>query len=337
MVQYQYARDEGGEVQSADSLRGTTTTGSHFQCISCKNSMIAKVNGEKHRPHFAHRESIECNGETYLHILGKELFASKYRQCISSGDPFWIELHVPRWCRKYSKYGVGPCHKGDIGVKHDLTQYYREIRVETRDGNFIPDLSLHSKDRPDDAVYIEIAVTHFLSEEKESSGKRIIQIPLQCEGDLSPILSGIITDKVASFVGFDIRGEVIPDAECECRSIPVHVFSVYTNGKCHGRAALLSEVPGLIKRRPSLEYCNVTKIRNASFPLSGDGDLSRAFQDGLLLARQSSAPVKNCFACKYHKTAYIPGTGEPIYCPLLKRTVPSNHAAECGKFHATPI
>ena len=42
-------------------------------CSKCKESLIAKNGGTKYRPHFAHRNSSNCAGETLAHLKAKEI------------------------------------------------------------------------------------------------------------------------------------------------------------------------------------------------------------------------------------------------------------------------
>ncbi|WEH99025.1 competence protein CoiA family protein [Acinetobacter soli] len=73
MARYQYAKDQLGKVVKATDLVGKEQQ-SDFICLGCDNILIAKVNGKIKGPHFAHKNIQECNGETYLHRLGKQIF-----------------------------------------------------------------------------------------------------------------------------------------------------------------------------------------------------------------------------------------------------------------------
>jgi competence CoiA-like predicted nuclease len=61
---------------------------SDFICLGCDNILIAKVNGKIKQPHFAHKSIQECNGETYLHRLGKQVFFEVYQKCLEENEPF---------------------------------------------------------------------------------------------------------------------------------------------------------------------------------------------------------------------------------------------------------
>ena len=167
MVQYLYAVTEDKQIVSAIDLAGHTIT-EKYTCISCENELTAKVNGKKLAPHFAHKIQIECNGETYLHKLAKLTFYNTYIKCINDGKPYTIELKQTKECRKYKSLLFKNCNLGEFEKKHNLINYYSNIVMEKRDGEFIPDLLLSSNKNPKDKIYIEIAVTHFLSEKKRT-------------------------------------------------------------------------------------------------------------------------------------------------------------------------
>jgi hypothetical protein len=115
---------------------------------------------------------------------------------------------------------------GDEEHEYDLTQFYSELKVEKRDNTFIPDVSLHNKSR-NDLIYIEIAVSHFLSEVKMASEKRIIEIPIRNEDDIEVIRNARLTSSNARFQGFVPKVNSIPDSECLCAKKKVYAFYVY--------------------------------------------------------------------------------------------------------------
>ena len=140
MARYQYAKDQLGQVVRAIDLVGKEQH-SDFICLGCDNILIAKVNGKIKQPHFAHKIIQECNGETYLHRLGKQVFFDVYRKCLEENEPFYITFHVPKKCNKFRRSIRKNCDLGFIEKKFDLTEYFSIIEVEKREENFIPDLN----------------------------------------------------------------------------------------------------------------------------------------------------------------------------------------------------
>jgi len=100
MIQYQYAKDELGNIVTAEELAGSKVQVKYY-CVGCQNELIARVNGKIRRPHFSHKAQVECSPETYLHRLGKSVFVETYKQCLENQTPFIIELTHSKRCNKY--------------------------------------------------------------------------------------------------------------------------------------------------------------------------------------------------------------------------------------------
>lgn len=215
MIKYRYALNENGNTVCADEIAGAAVT-EKFTCLGCEGLLIAKVNGEKVRPHFAHKVQAECNGETYLHKLGKAAFFEIYTKCLRAGEPFKIHLSATKICRKFFPALMPGCNLGSVEKEYDLTAYFQDIRVERRDGEFVPDVLISNKKNPAEKVYIEIACTHFLSERKVLSGNRIIEIPIETEEDIEKIQKASLSANDALFIGFNHSTEAITDSDCRC-------------------------------------------------------------------------------------------------------------------------
>lgn len=334
MIQYHHAYNSSKELISANSLAGTDIDDT-YTCISCNRQLIARVNGKIQRPHFGHKESIgECSEESYLHKLAKDFFVKTYTECLDSNEPFIIEFIIPRTCTKYEHLIRSDCRLGEATQEYNLTQYYTEVKVETRDGEFIPDVSLHSKTRPGDNVYIEIAVTHFLSKKKASSSKRIIEIPIESEDDLAPIIERRITSHVAAFTGFHPEYTSIPDSECKCAKKRFHAFYVYENSKCRFETKELRSIQeGIHRHKQKLIYHNLVLV--------GDQEMedfyiqlerSDLFKEQVYLAKERGVNIKNCFLCKYHGISWSHESGKPIFCKTLRKDCGSNSTATCDRF-----
>ena len=168
---YNWAVDESGNLVSIDEAlvkRG------EYLCLNCEGDLIIK-NGDIRRAHFAHKTDI-CNEETYLHMLAKRKFYTHYLKCLEDNKPFNIELQQYIECDRITDPDelhcatYGPSSKSYL---YDLTKYYKEVYLETKYNEFIPDILLKSKK---DVIFVEIAVTHKCSKEKIASGIKIIEI-----------------------------------------------------------------------------------------------------------------------------------------------------------------
>lgn len=264
MVQYRYACNSSNNIVSADSLTGTEIT-DRYSCIACSRPLVAVVNGPIRSPHFRHKVSVECNGETYLHRLAKQVFKETYENCRNKLEPFIISFDTPRYCSKFKRFTGTRCELGEDNHRYDLTQYYSEVRIEERDGPFVPDISLHSVDRPTDVVYVEIAVSHFLSEAKAISANRIIEITINSEEDVDIIRKAHLSSENASFLGFHPNISTIPDAECKCAHEHVFAFYVFTTGKAYLDDGQLRELKSKIQSKSkNLKYVNIIRDKNQS-------------------------------------------------------------------------
>ena len=340
MVQYRYALDSNDRLVVADDLRGQENADA-LRCISCNQPMIARVNGKIHRPHFAHKTQAECNGETYLHQLGKRAFVETYKKCLEEGRPFTISVPTPRQCTRFR--GLATCFSKLEGCKreYDLTSYYSDIGVECIDGAFVPDVILRSKNRPLDKIYIEIAVTHFLSEAKEHSDNKIIEIPISSEEDVDHIRCGRITSENAVFIGFAPTPGIIPHDQCLCASKSVNCFYVYTSGKAFLEKAPLSDIQiKITKLKTQISYHNIfldyNDAKEWGVTLREIGAFEsirgKLFTEEVRLASERGAPIKNCFLCRYHGDNRGGKMEQSIYCKTYQKPCSSGEASQCDRY-----
>ncbi len=335
MIRYRYALNSSGEVVTAESLAGEKITDT-YTCLSCGQLLIARVNGEIRQPHFSHKAQVECNGETYLHRLAKQVFKETYEECLKDGNPFLIELNEPKVCDKYKMI---TCRTGNIGEytqQYDLTKYYTEIKVESRDGQFIPDISLHSVMRPSDVIYIEVAVSHFLSEKKIYSGKRIIEIDIEKDEDVEAIRSAKISSKDSTFIGFSPQVKAVPDSQCRCAKKMSFVFYVYDSGKARLDHCTLSSIHSYIQKNgKKIVYVNLIKDIDPDDYIEINGLVRGSlFIEQVHIAQQKLVPIRNCYLCRYHAVnRYNFLTGYSIFCKTYKKSCTSNEAATCDRYY----
>jgi len=333
MIKYRYALNENGNTVCADEIAGAAVT-EKFTCLGCEGLLIAKVNGEKVRPHFAHKVQAECNGETYLHKLGKAAFFEIYTKCLRAGEPFKIHLSATKICRKFFPALMPGCNLGSVEKEYDLTAYFQDIRVERRDGEFVPDVLISNKKNPAEKVYIEIACTHFLSERKVLSGNRIIEIPIETEEDIEKIQKASLSANDALFIGFNHSTEAITDSDCRCAAKKSFAFFVYESGKANLELNELKVVHSKARKSDKIIYSNIFfagSIESKS-PFDNQVDGGRIFIEQVELAAKRNVPIKNCYLCRYHAESYDAIRGRPIFCKTFKKACGSNEAASCERY-----
>ncbi|MBD2568519.1 competence protein CoiA family protein [Anabaena lutea] len=191
-VKYQYAINSTGRTINVDNLIASSEVRrEQFKCISCDN-LLVPVLGEKRRKHFRHKADIECSPETYLHKLAKLKFYEIYNTCLQEHQPFWIEISFTKYCSFYEEEFLVPCIFSKGKHKFDLTQYFKDIKLEPKDGSFIPDLLLSNE--KGEKIFVEIAVTHKSTLEKRQSEQRIIEININNEHDIKLINDRLLSE-----------------------------------------------------------------------------------------------------------------------------------------------
>ena len=289
---------------------------------------------KRREKHFAHKFRVECNEETYLHKLAKQTFHDTYLHCLRNNEPYEIELTHPRACTRHVKRFGTRCNLGSVTVTHDLTQYYTGIRLEKRDERFIPDVLLFSEADESNKVYIEVAVTHFLSEEKRESDNRIIEIHIENEADVEKLRAQKLSEEQASFINFTHTPSPVTDADCLCMRDTFYCLFIYSSGKSVLEDATLSEIEATCKKfGDNLTYVRLVDTRRLqTIPEPG-----LLFSQLIHEAHEKGFPVRNCLLCRFsgpNWNAFL--DNKAIFCKLKRIACTSNEAAACQKFWLRP-
>ncbi|WP_429193164.1 competence protein CoiA family protein [Aeromonas salmonicida] len=339
MAKYKFALNSKDETVSAGDIANKPVD-DVYHCLGCGNELTAKVNGQVKKPHFAHKVQIECSGETYLHNLGKQTFYQTYLKCLEHNEPFNITLISSRVCKKFRPLILTGCDIGSTKKIFDLTDYFHEVKMEKRDGQFVPDLMLYSTRNPADKIYIEIAVTHFLSEDKERSGNRIIEIPLENELDVEKISRAHLTPKDAMFIGFNQSTTAITDHECSCAQRNFYGFFVFSSGKAILLHRTLASLYYYIdQNRETIIYSNILYDRTSNDSeiygvrreelFSSSENNGSIFIEQVKLSAERGVKIRNCFLCRYRGENWDYDGKNPIFCKGKKIKCTSNEAATC--------
>jgi hypothetical protein len=333
VVKYRFAKTIDGVIVDAQSLAENDRPDVDFLCIGCDRHLIPKVKGMKRQPHFAHHPGTTCALETYLHMLGKRVFYDVFNECVASQVPFEIELQHPQVCRRFESSLGAVCVAGAGQTKlHDLTSHFNCVELEQREGEFVPDLLLTGNSNPNLKVFIEIAVTHFLTEKKATSNERIIEIPIESEEDLERIRCRKLTSKTARFINFVTESQSLVEADCRCATRAAFAFFVYTSGKC---VLDKSTLAGLVAKRQKLGD-SVTYFKLFRPPEHSQIEYIPApgpmFRQAVEQAHREGFPLKNCYLCRYQGDSFAGTADCPIYCKYFKKSCNSNEAVTCTAF-----
>ena len=210
----------------------------------------------------------------------------------------------------------------------DLTKDFCELMVEERHNSLIPDVRIYSPKR-DESIYIEIAVTHKVDENKEKKGTRIIEFLIDGEEDLSLVSAPIIPLLHEKINRYNFKDTVPIERKCggNC-STSMNVFIVYNSGKAIINNFNLKQLYGLVVSNRILFY----KILGSDDDFYGFRFLE--FQRNVIQAFEDGIQVKNCFLCRYHainENIYT-SNDNPVFCKFLRKACKSNIAADCTAF-----
>lgn len=324
-IKYKYARNCSREIVFIEDLEDTLQVRSEkFTCISCESELLPRL-GKVRQKHFAHRHSCECSKETYLHKLAKETFHREFSYCLKHRIPFFIELAVEEYCNRFEARFGSKCDTGKNARSFDLTKRYKEVVLECRDNDFIPDILLLNHDHTK-KLYVEIAVTHKVTKKKKES-QQIIEIKMRDEYDLHLIKARSIREssrvKFYNIHPIPVLGRCLGTVHCPNRA---YVFRVYDNGK----ALFFPETYPRAYEIEVIEKGRFIYCEASSYPHE---DNYRICRDKLIQIRDKGLHLKSCYLCRYHAENKSKDRKEnPVFCKFLKRGFDANYATECEYF-----
>ena len=204
-IKYQYAYDESNALVSIKDYTKESSKLHTFKCIVCGGELRPRAIDSKHRrAHFYHKEIVSCNGETYLHKLGKLYI----KQHFENSDKFCISYEVSKTCKEHNcnlrNYN---CHKEHEINQVDLKEFYDTCTIEAPIKGFVADLLLTNSKNPNiPPTLIEICVTHPCEDEKKESELKIIEISIKTEKDIENLFSdGFLSENLNKRIGNKIE------------------------------------------------------------------------------------------------------------------------------------
>lgn len=295
MIKYHNAKDKDGNIVPIEDALSRTT----YYCIGCGKEMIAKK-GKIKEHHYSHKQTLECNAETYLHKYAKHYI----KKLFDTQEHFFISYLGDEECNKVDTCTyreISQCYCSEVvRSRYDLKKYYDTCDLEAENGGYIADVLLRSSTNPErKPCFIEIAVTHPCEENKIKSGIKIVEIQIPKDSDnfeAINLLSETRYDEYyrgsrkhiqTKFFNFKKNKR----ANYCLNTTPVTVFFINANGKA--QVCIHDNCCSSYGIR-HLEHHSLYEIH---FPFDSD---FMAYKKGLAIATLSGKSIKNCWLCQHH-------------------------------------
>ena len=295
---YSYANNSSGELINICAAYHREK----YFCPVCGEPMIPHM-GKVRRWHFVHKNTSNCSYESYIHKLAK----IRIRQAFISSEHFLLSYKAKAICSFDCPFINSPKCESEKPVEFDLHKYYDVCEIEVPYHQYKADLLLKSSVHPNrPPVLIEIMVTHKCTEDKIRDGVRIIEIPISSEEDidyiadncklmavrynqLNGILSSLRTITLYNFnkvESFDPIGHFHDFWDCFERKNTI-VFYLNKKGYFKSFDCYCYEVS---KKLPQNVHYYITNI-------------ATPFKEIFQVFSKYGVEIRNCFLCKFSKTA----------------------------------
>ena len=192
-------------------------------------------------------------------------------------------------------------------------------------------------------IYIEIAVTHFLSVDKLNSGFRIIELALSSEDDILNILNSKLlkADNKVHFHNFKIQHKIgcfCSPGNCCNKFI---FFTISLNGKCNMKILKEWDLESYQNKYNSQSLWSILTPLDNQYDEDDDHDHWKkdVFKQNVAKAFREKVNVRNCYICRYHAENFSMDftNNDPIFCKFQKFSCKSNYATNCNFFKSDPI
>lgn len=312
-IKYSYCVDENDELVHINSLSDSTRHARKLFCLQCGQEMIANL-GKKKSWYFSHKSDCACDGESYLHKLGKRRIREKFMS--ESKFPLLLLKDVP--CSEKGKcsfYAEGWCSTHDYKICFDLKYWNNSILYDTCQEEvyikinekereyFRPDLLLTCSFKPDrKPVFIEIFKTNESNESKITSNYRIIETKrIDSEKDIEDIVErGFIEGENCKTYNFNPRLPSIRKTD-----IPIDRFVLFKNGAAKVYKAIYDEVHcDMINKKMHSNSRVELNMIDQGIDIWADkviDDSLDSYQTGLLYLVKKGMNIRNCILCNFYK------------------------------------
>lgn len=329
-IKYHNAKDENGNIVNiVGAVRGKD-----YVCLGCGNTLRAKLGNGGREPHFFHMHNVECSHETYLHE-----YAKKYiKHLFDTREHFYVHYEVKVKCCRYDECGYrisAQQNEHDMDcccseVKSiDLKEYYTTCALEKEYDGFIPDILLSNDSKEGrKPVFIEIAITHFSTDEKIESGNKIIEVAIPRDyetddlGDLSVLNeSAIAKDKNNIQISFkNFERESLSKEPLEKH--PLSVFFINESNRAKIKTL----------EKACAEYGNKKIIPQSKYEICLAKPYSEEIYDyGVARACLDGFELRECVVCYYYRKD-TKDNFWPHKCGLKKMIHGRTQALQCDGF-----
>ncbi len=209
------ALSESGIPVFIDDITKENKKETTFKCMGCGKRLFP-VLGKKREHHFRHEEGAECSDyNRYLHEYAK----AELKRRFDEAETFIIEYNAHFQCVKFESCQVRLnhkwmlcsydwTHKEDLKKKYDTCTPEKGFYEELEEGKrrYVADLKLTSStDGKLPPTILEVWVNHECTEQKRSSGARIIEIKIEKEEDARREIKETVEgdEKPILFYGFN--------------------------------------------------------------------------------------------------------------------------------------
>mgnify|MGYP001368744836 FL=1 len=330
-MKFKYANDIEGNIIDVASLSNETLDRkiSKFYTLHTNAELIPRL-GKIKVKHFAlkNKKDHTDNYETYLHLAGKHIIYNDLKIKLSNNIPWFLTLTEKSRCERMKSLDIF-C-EGKTIRNINLTEYFDDVYLESRHGDFIPDILLINRNTGAH-IYIEVAVTHKSSTNKLKSNNRILEVSVANEADLNHCLRLGERDYLTNHSQYNFRLKTHSTYTCTdfCKDDnEVSALVVYESGKSYFKGIDINE--SFENELKDLQR-NTNKIVAEHLP-RGYEVFEFVYQNSLdrlvTKAREKGFSIKHCYSCRYHAKSMHSG----VFCKFLKKRGSGNMAVSCEYF-----
>lgn len=319
MLKYRYAKGVGEATCDILTMdESTRRLGSPYRCFGCDSELIANLPKKNRTKYFSHKSHQGCSKETYLHKLAKTVFFEQYSEALAQNQPFVFVYKRATICNAFEQEFSLKCESEEY-VNFDLTKYYKEVRIERKLSDFVPDITLISDQLP--PIFIEMSVTHKSSEKKVLSGEKIIEIQIDTELDIHAFQEKKLREYSHNVRTYGIAGKAKEGNICQrdCEKV-IDFFVVYNSGKAR------------ILNQPVKHFFATRSMYKLLAPAisseSGSRNSQEAFLENLRHHLFKGEQIKNCLLCTHE----CKDKNFSSWCRITEKKVTPDTAIHCDVY-----